>query len=103
MRRWPAGHRLSPPPRPVSPRRPGRAGIGPMITIRHSASPVWIDDPRDPGCAAGPSDDNLCGLGHPVGGPLVIAAFERFARLLGERFGDRVDEWGTLNEPLIYL
>lgn len=79
------------------------AGIRPMITLHHFSNPVWVDDPRDVGCAAGPSDANLCGLGHPTGGPEVIAEMAEHAALLAERFGDRVDEWGTLNEPVNYL
>jgi beta-glucosidase len=64
---------------------------------------VWADDPRDPDCQGGPRDENLCGFGHPQGGPLVIAELERFAGVVARRFGDRVDEWGTLNEPVNYL
>jgi len=79
------------------------AGIRPIVTVHHFSNPVWVDDPRDVGCTNGPSDTNLCGWGHPTGGPQVIAAFEKYARLLAERFGDRVDEWGTLNEPVNYL
>jgi beta-glucosidase len=79
------------------------AGIRPLVTVHHFSFPVWVDDPRDPTCAQGPSDTNLCGLGHPQGGPLVVAAMESFARLLATRFGDRVDAWGTLNEPVNYL
>jgi len=79
------------------------AGIRPMITVHHFSSPVWVDDPRDPNCTNGPSDTNLCGLGHPQGGPLVVAAFADFATLLGQRYGDLVDEWGTINEPINYL
>jgi beta-glucosidase len=79
------------------------AGIKPLITVHHFSNPVWLDDPRDVACANGPSDQNLCGLGHPTGGPLVIAEFEKFARLLATRFGDRVDDWGTVNEPVNYL
>lgn len=78
-------------------------GIRPMITIHHFSNPVWVADPRDPDCKNGPSDQNLCGLGHPQGGPLVVQAMADFAKLLAERFGDRVDEWGTLNEPMNYL
>lgn len=78
-------------------------GIRPMITLHHFSNPVWVADPRDPDCASGPSDKNLCGLGHPQGGPLVAEAMGKFAKLMGERFGDLVDEWGTLNEPVNYL
>ncbi len=79
------------------------AGIKPMITVHHFSNPVWVDDPRDKDCANGPTDDNLCGLGHPQGGPMVIEEMAEHAKLLAERFGDRVDEWGTVNEPVNYL
>jgi beta-glucosidase len=79
------------------------AGIRPLVTVHHFSNPIWIDDPRHADCPNGPSDANLCGLAHPVGGPLVIAEMERFARVLAQRYGDRVDEWGTLNEPVNYL
>lgn len=79
------------------------AGIRPVVTVHHFANPLWIDDPRDPGCSKGPTDQNLCGWGHKDGGPLVVQEFAEHAKLLAERFGDRVDEWGTLNEPVNYL
>ncbi len=79
------------------------AGVRPMITVHHFSNPVWVDDPRDPDCANGPGAANLCGLGHPVGGALVVAEMAQFAGLLADRFGSRVDEWGTLNEPVNYL
>ena len=41
-------------------------GIKPMVTVHHFSNPVWVADPRDPDCKNGPSDDNLCGLGHPL-------------------------------------
>lgn len=79
------------------------AGIKPMVTLHHFSNPVWIDDPRDIECKSGPSDSNLCGLGHPQGGPLVIQEMTQHAKRMAERFGDRVDDWGTLNEPVNYL
>ena len=79
------------------------AGVRPNITIHHFSNPVWLDDPRDVACKNGPSDQNLCGFGHPLGGPLVVAEMAEHAALLAQRFGDRVDEWGTLNEPVNYL
>jgi beta-glucosidase len=79
------------------------AGITPNVTLHHFSNPVWIADPRDATCTQGVSDTNLCGLGHPTGGPEVIAEMAEHARLVATRFGDRVDEWGTLNEPLNYL
>lgn len=79
------------------------AGIKPVVTLHHFANPIWIADPRDPDCKNGPSDENLCGLGHPEGGKLVIKEMEELAELLASRFGDKVDEWGTVNEPINYL
>lgn len=82
------------------------AGIRPNVTVHHFSNPVWVDDPRHApaDCVAPyPNDEWLCGLGHPTGGPLVIEELREHARLLAERFGDRVDEWGTINEPVNYL
>jgi beta-glucosidase len=79
------------------------AGIRPVITLHHFSNPIWVDDPRDRDCARGPSDGNLCGLGHPQGGALVVEEMAEHAKLIAERFGDRVDDWGTLNEPVNYL
>lgn len=79
------------------------AGVRPMVTVHHFSNPVWVADPADPDCASGPGDDNLCGLGHAEGGPLVVDEMAEHAALLAERFGDRVDEWATVNEPVNYL
>ena len=78
-------------------------GIRPMVTIHHFSNPLWIDDPADTACANGPTDANLCGWDHPEGGPMVAEQLAEHAKLLAERFGDRVDDWGTLNEPVNYM
>jgi beta-glucosidase len=78
-------------------------GIRPIVTVHHFSNPVWIHDPRDPECSQGPKDKNLCGLGHPVGGAQVIEEMRQFTALLAQRYGDRVDEWATFNEPVNYL
>jgi len=78
-------------------------GIRPMITVHHFSNPIWIDDPRDPSCKNGPTDQNLCGCNHPQGGAMVIQEIAAHARLLAERFGDRVDDWCTVNEPVNYI
>ncbi|APR85435.1 Beta-galactosidase [Minicystis rosea] len=78
-------------------------GIRPNVTVHHFSNPIWVDDPRAAACTNGPSDENLCGLNHPEGGPLVIEAMQKHAKLLGERFGDLVDDWATVNEPVNYL
>jgi beta-glucosidase/6-phospho-beta-glucosidase/beta-galactosidase len=77
-------------------------GIRPVVTLHHFSNPVWVADPRDIFCASGPSDGNLCGLGS-AGGAQIVAEMAEHATLLAQRFGDLVDEWGTLNEPVNYL
>ncbi|MFI0982692.1 glycoside hydrolase family 1 protein [Streptomyces sp. NPDC021093] len=78
-------------------------GIRPVVTLHHFANPVWVDDPRDPDCKNGPSDTNLCGLDHPEGGKLVVKEMAEYAKTVAARLGDRVDEWVTLNEPMVYM
>ena len=82
-------------------------GIRPMITVHHFSNPVWIADPRDASCSQNPmpgqpDDTNLCGLGSP-GGPQIVEEMAELAGELARRYGDRVDEWATLNEPVNYL
>jgi beta-glucosidase len=79
------------------------AGIRPNVTLHHFSNPVWVDDPADPTCKNGPSATNLCGLDHPTGGPMVVQAMADHATRMAQRFGDRVDDWATLNEPVNYL
>jgi len=55
--------------------------ITPMVTLHHFTIPRWF--------AALGGFENRNNLPH----------FERFARLAGERFGDLVDWWVTVNEP----
>jgi len=77
-------------------------GIRPVVTLHHFSNPVWLADPRNASCDGGPRDTNLCGLGSP-GGAAVIAQMAEHAALIAQRFGDLVDDWGTLNEPVNYL
>ena len=77
-------------------------GLRPVVTLHHFANPVWVADPRAIGCAGGPTDANLCGLGS-AGGPAIVAQMAEHAALIARRFGDLVDDWGTVNEPMNYL
>jgi beta-glucosidase len=77
-------------------------GIRPLVTVHHFSNPVWTADPRDEPCVNGVSDTNLCGFGHPTGGPQIVEEMGEHAALLAQRFGDIVDEWGTVNEPVIW-
>jgi beta-glucosidase len=82
-------------------------GLRPMITVHHFSAPVWVDDPRlavtGNDCPDGPTDTHLCGWGHPEGAPMIIEELAEHACLLAERYGDRVDEWATINEPVNYI
>ncbi len=80
-------------------------GIRPMLTIHHFSNPLWVADPRDAACASTdgqPTDRNLCGLGS-AGGAQIVGEMAELAGELARRYGDRVDEWATLNEPVNYL
>jgi beta-glucosidase/6-phospho-beta-glucosidase/beta-galactosidase len=77
-------------------------GIHPLVTLHHFSNPVWVADPRDLGCTGGPTATNMCGFGSP-GGPMIIAEMAQHATLVAQRFGDLVDDWGTVNEPINYL
>jgi beta-glucosidase/6-phospho-beta-glucosidase/beta-galactosidase len=77
-------------------------GIHPLVTLHHFSNPVWVADPRALDCAGGPSATNLCGFGGP-GGAMIIAEMAQHATLVAQRFGDLVDDWGTVNEPINYL
>jgi beta-glucosidase len=77
-------------------------GIAPLVTLHHFSNPLWVADPRDAACASGPSATNLCGFGGP-GGAMIAEEMGQHAALIAQRFGDLVDEWGTVNEPMNYL
>ncbi|HET9940980.1 MAG TPA: family 1 glycosylhydrolase [Candidatus Eisenbacteria bacterium] len=59
-------------------------GITPLLTLHHFTNPRWF-------LARGGWEERS-----------NLAAFERYARLAGERFGDLVDLWITINEPEVY-
>ncbi len=79
------------------------AGMRPSVTVHHFASPVWVDDPRRRTACTAPSDTDLCGWDHPDGAEQIIDEMREHAALLARTFGDRVDEWATVNEPINYL
>jgi len=80
------------------------AGIKPMITIHHFSSPIWVDDPRrDVEEPCTPSDADLCGWDDEAGAAAIAEELAELGALMAREFGDRVDEWVTLNEPINYL
>jgi beta-glucosidase len=76
-------------------------GIRPMVTVHHFSNPLWVDDPRIDPTTCTPTAAQLCGWGHS--GEEIVAEIEEHAALLAEYYGDLVDEWGTINEPVNYL
>jgi beta-glucosidase len=61
-----------------------KEGIKTFVTLFHFTLPSWLSE------KGGWSN------------PCSVPAFERFARLAAAAFGDLVDYWLTLNEPLAY-
>ncbi len=61
-----------------------KEGIKTMVTLFHFTLPRWLAAPGG------------------WSSPASIVEFERFARLAAEAFGDLVDYWITINEPLAY-
>ena len=80
------------------------AGIKPSVTIHHFSNPLWVDDfTAEPGCPDGPTDTNLCGWDHEQGGDAIVAELAEHAAFVASEYGDKVDNWATLNEPVNYL
>ena len=79
--------------------------VQPMLTVHHFSSPLWVHNFMLGDCsdAQMPSDENLCGWGHPQGAERIIEELAEHAARLAREYGDRVDEWCTLNEPINYL
>ncbi len=78
------------------------ADVEPMVTVYHFSNPIWVNDfiagcPED-----GPTDENLCGWG-PEGEGLAIEELAEHAALLAREYGDVVDDWCTINEPVNYI
>lgn len=79
------------------------AGIRPNISVYHFSNPIWVFG-EDMTCPEdGPNNENLCGWDHPDGVEMILESLGAHAKLLAERFGDRVDNWVTLNEPVNYI
>lgn len=60
-------------------------GIRPMVTIQHFTLPQWLAD------KGGWESDE------------VVSEFLNYTKTLNESFGNLVDQWVTVNEPMLYL
>lgn len=65
------------------------AGITPMVTLHHFVTPIWLADPGQ-----GPKPAQAWER------PETSDLFVEYARRVAKRWGDKVDWWCTINEPL---
>jgi beta-galactosidase len=71
------------------------AGLRPIVTLNHYTLPLWIHDGA--GCHA---DITTCTRRGWVDREPIRTAIGLYAGFCGKAFGDLVDDWATLNEPL---
>ena len=82
-----------------------RAHLKPFVTLNHFTLPLWLHDPlkaRDAFTGSDPNGPYPTGFGP--GGWLddsTVDEFAKYAAYLGWKFGDQVDLWGPVNEPLV--
>ncbi len=72
-------------------------GLEPLVTANHFTLPVWVHDP----ITARP----LVQLGLPAAAagwlsPATPVEFEKYAAYVAWKYGDQVDNWTVLNEPV---
>jgi beta-glucosidase/6-phospho-beta-glucosidase/beta-galactosidase len=83
-------------------------GLEPMLTLNHFTLPLWLHEPigvRDAFAGRNPFTDPV-----PPGltragwlDPAIVDEFAKFAAWAGWKFGDQVDLWCTINEPVVVL
>ncbi len=82
-------------------------GLRVMLTLNHYTLPRWAHDPvgvRRAFAGRGPDDPLPADL--PPAGWLdrsLVTQFRTFAAYAAHRFGDLVDLWATVNEPLVQV
>jgi beta-galactosidase len=82
--------------------------LEPMVTLNHFSLPLWLHDPIE-------VRDAFIGI-DPLAGPVppgivrggwldpgIVNEFAKFAAWAGWKFGDEVDLWCTINEPVVIL
>src|SRR5882757_574972 len=71
--------------------------LEPLITVNHFTLPAWANDPTQTRLLA------QFGLPAPTAGwlsPSTPAEFEKYAAYVAWKYGDQVDNWTVLNEPV---
>lgn len=75
-------------------------GLRPVVTLHHFTDPIWVQDlSRLDACPGTVDDTNLCGWTNPE----VRDEWVEFVEHVVARYGDRVDTWITINEPVANL
>jgi beta-glucosidase/6-phospho-beta-glucosidase/beta-galactosidase len=72
-------------------------GLEPLVTVNHFTLPAWVHDPTTTRILA------QLGLPAPNAGwlsPDTAVEFEKYAAYVAWKFGDQVDNWTVLNEPV---
>jgi beta-galactosidase len=71
--------------------------LEPLITVNHFTLPAWVHDPTTTRLLA------QLGLPAPAAGwlsPDTPVEFEKYAAYVAWKYGDQVDNWTVLNEPV---
>jgi beta-galactosidase len=88
-------------------RRVRAEGLKPWVTLNHFVLPRWVHDPiaaRDAFAGRGPDEPLPTGFGP--GGWLdrsTVYEFRKFADYAAWKLGDLVDNWMTVNEPVVQV
>ena len=82
-------------------------GLEPVVTLNHFSLPLWVHDPlriRDAFQGVGPNMPVPSGLTRAGWlDPAIVDEFQKLAAYAGWKFGDLVDIWCTINEPVVIL
>jgi beta-galactosidase len=82
--------------------------LRPFVTLNHFTLPLWLHDPIEVRDAFVPVNPYTGAIpsGIARGGwldPAIVDEFAKFAAYAGWKFGDLVDYWATLNEPVVVV
>jgi len=72
-------------------------GLEPLVTVNHFTLPAWVHDPITTRVLA------QFGLPAPAAGwlsPTTPVEFQKYAAYVAWKYGDQVDNWTVLNEPV---
>jgi beta-galactosidase len=81
-----------------------RRGLTPVLTLNHFTLPRWLHDPiavRDAFAGVGPDDPPPALERSGWLSDATVREFGKFAAWAAWRYGDQVDIWVTINEPMV--